>query len=203
MTRRSGFGRGRGGTFASMTALGRVDGFAVIEVPERSSGDTPISSSRIREAVVAGRLSEAARLLGRRYAVTGTVVRGDGRGRALGFPTANLAFDQPVALPPDGIYACRVSWDTRDAEPAGADHRGPRAADGVASLGVRPTFGPGGRVLEVYLLDIDEDLYGARVRVAFVRRQRGERRYGSVGALVAQMDRDVARARVILSRARR
>ena len=140
-------------------------------------------------------LAEAARLLGRRYAVTGTVVHGDARGRTLGFPTANLAFEAPVALPPDGIYAVRVSWGGDPLQPE-------RRADGVASLGVRPTFGHGSRVLEVFLLDFDEDLYDVRLRVEFVRRQRGERRFTSVEGLVDQMQRDVARARAVLAAAR-
>ncbi len=196
MTETSAFGRDRGGTIASMRLLGATEGFDVVEVPQRQAGGAVISSSRIRAAIGSGRLSEAARLLGRRYAVAGTVVHGDGRGRALGFPTANLAFEAPVALPPDGIYAVRVELDAGDAAAQ-------RTVDGVASLGVRPTFGVGARILEVYLLDLDEDLYGTRLRVTFVRRQRGERRFGGVDALVAQMGLDVARARGILARARR
>ena len=173
MTADSAFGRGRGGNLASMQALGAIEGFDVVEVGQRDSQGAAISSSRIRAAVEAGRLAEAARLLGRRYAVTGTVVHGDARGRTLGFPTANLAFEAPVALPPDGIYAVRVSWGGDPLQPD-------RRADGVASLGVRPTFGHGSRILEVFLLDFDEDLYDARLRVEFVRRQRGERRFTSV-----------------------
>jgi len=195
MTETSAFGRGRGGTLASMRMLGAERGFDVVEVGQRRSGRNIVSSSRIREAVGAGRLSEAARLLGRPYAVTGTVVHGDGRGRGLGFPTANLAFDEAVCLPPNGIYAVRVSWGGDPMEPE-------RSADGVASLGVRPTFGVGARVLEVFLLDTDEDLYGRRLRVVFIRRQRGERRFTSVDRLVMQMQRDVARARRTLSPSR-
>jgi riboflavin kinase/FMN adenylyltransferase len=195
MTEASTFGHGRGGTIASMRLLGATEGFEVVKVVQRHSGDEVISSSRIRAAITAGRLSEAARLLGRRYAVTGTVVHGDGRGRTLGFPTANLAFDAPVALPPDGIYAVRVELDPLAPPPR-------RSVDGVASLGVRPTFGVGARILEVHLLDFDQDLYGTRLRVAFVRRQRGEHRFRDVGALVAQMGRDAASARRILAHAR-
>ena len=139
-----------------------------------------------------GRLATARTLLGRRFAVVGTVVHGDGRGRELGYPTANLAFDQPVALPPDGIYAVRASWD--GADPLHPRHR----ADGVASLGVRPTFGERTRLLEAHLFDVSPDLYGRRLRVEFVRRQRGERRFASAAALVTQMDLDAARARRIL-----
>jgi riboflavin kinase/FMN adenylyltransferase len=194
MTPESAFGRGREGTVAMVRELGTRMGFTVEEVEPLRLGGAAISSSRIRAALGAGRLAEATRLLGRRPAVTGTVVRGDGRGRQLGFPTANLAFDAPVALPPDGIYAVRVTW-------AGSDPLHPRQeAAGVVSLGVRPTFGGGARVLEVYLLDTDNDLYGKHLRVEFVRRQRGERRFAGVAGLIAQMGRDVALARHILRR---
>jgi riboflavin kinase/FMN adenylyltransferase len=195
MTAASAFGRGRAGNLASMRDLGARDGFDVVQVDQHHGGGAVISSSRIRAAVEAGRLAEAARLLGRRYAVAGTVVHGDARGRTLGFPTANLAFETPVVLPPDGIYAVRVSWGGDPLQPV-------RRADGVASLGVRPTFGHGSRVLEVFLLDFDEDLYDAHLRVEFVRRQRGERRFTSVERLVEQMQRDVLRARAILAVAR-
>ena len=195
MTQASAFGRARGGTLATMRTLGAVEGFDVVEVSLRQGRGAIVSSSRIRSAIAAGRLAEAARLLGRRHAVSGTVVHGDGRGRALGFPTANLAFTASVALPPDGIYAVRVSWN-------GLAMRPGRRAQGVASLGVRPTFGVGERVLEVFLLDIDEDLYGIRLRVEFVRRQRGERRFASVDALVDQMRRDVLRGRSVLAASR-
>ena len=193
MTPESAFGHGRQGTVAFVRELGGRMGFRVEEVEPLRLGGAPISSSRIRAELGAGRLAEAARLLGRRAAVTGTVVRGDGRGRELGFLTANLAFAAPVALPPDGIYAVEVGW-------GGDDPLRPRRhAGGVVSLGVRPTFGGGARVLEAYLFGLDEDLYGERLRVEFVRRQRGERRFATVAALIAQMGRDAARARAILA----
>ncbi|MFI5291738.1 MAG: riboflavin biosynthesis protein RibF [Candidatus Limnocylindrales bacterium] len=196
MTRGSAFGRGRGGTFDAMTALGSQSDFEVVEQPELRLAGGPVSSSRIRAAVAHGRLVEARRLLGRRPAVTGVVVHGDGRGRTLGFPTANLGFAAAVALPPDGIYAVRTTWsDGADADPTAWQ----RHADGVASLGVRPTFGVGGRVLEVHLFDIDEDLYDRQLRVAFVRRQRGERRFTSPAALIDAMHQDVVVARRLLS----
>jgi riboflavin kinase/FMN adenylyltransferase len=194
MTAGTAFGRGRGGTLGSMRALGVAEGFAVVEAPQlRASGEV-ISSSRIRAAIALGRLTDARRLLGRPYAVTGTVVHGDGRGRRLGFPTANLALDGPVALPPNGIYAARVAWGHDPTRPE-------RQVEGVASLGVRPTFGIGERVLEVFLLDTDEDLYDLRLRLVFVRRQRGERRFSNAERLVEQMERDVARARRVLTAA--
>ena len=193
MTPESAFGRGRAGTAATMAALGALRGFRVVEIASLRSGAALISSGRIRSLLAEGRLAAAARLLGRRPAVTGKVVRGDGRGRELRYPTANLAFDAPVALPRDGIYAVRVGW-------GGPHPLAPRRqADGVASLGVRPTFGIGDRVLEVHLFDFDEELYGQRLRVEFVRRQRGERRFQNAAALVAQMDLDAARARRTLA----
>ncbi len=140
-----------------------------------------------------GRLSDARRLLGRTYSVTGRVVAGDRRGRDLGFPTANLEFASPVALPPDGVYAVRVRW-------GGADPENPaHQADGVASLGVRPTFGGGARLLEAYLFDFEGDLYDEQLRVEFVRRLRGEKKFGSAEALIAQMNRDAERAKRVLA----
>ena len=108
--------------------------------------------------------------------------------------TANLAFDAPVALPSDGVYAVRAGWGGRNLlEPE-------RWADGVASLGVRPTFkSDGPRLLEVHLFDVAENLYGKRLRVEFVRRLRGEKRFANATALVRQMDRDAARARAVLT----
>lgn len=193
MTPETAFGRDRAGTLRAVEDLARRHGFVCLTVPELLIGGTRVSSSHLRDELAAGRLGEARRLLGRDYAVIGEVVHGDSRGRDLGFPTANLRFDRPVALPADGIYAVRVSW-------AGIDPLAPlRRADGVAALGIRPTFGGGERMLEVYLFDLDEDLYGQRLRVEFVRRQRGEKHFKTVDALVRQMERDAARARGILS----
>ena len=192
MSDETAFGRDRAGTLAAVEALAPDIGFEVIHVPQAMLGGRRVSSGRIRDAVDAGRLADARRLLGRDYAVIGEVVRGDGRGRGLGFPTANLRFDAPVLLPPNGIYAVRVGW-------GGDDPLRPASrADGVASLGVRPTFGAGERLLEVHVFDFDGDLYGQRLRVEFVRRQRGERRFGSVGALIGPMELDAMRARAIL-----
>jgi len=194
MTSETAFGRDRAaGPDAIRQMAGRF-GYEVIEVPHLASDGRTLSSTRLRGLLAAGKLGEANRLLGRPYSVSGTVVAGDRRGRELGYPTANLDFDQPVALPADGIYAVRVEWTDRGPAPAR------RTAAGVASLGVRPTFGEGGaRILEVSLFDIDEDLYGLRLRVHFVRRLRGEKRFASVDALIRQMDRDAARAREVLA----
>lgn len=193
MSAETAFGRDRAGTLAAVQALCPELGFELIHVPELIVGGGRISSSRLRELLATGSLGEVRRLLGRNYAVVGEVVRGDARGATLGFPTANLRFERPVALPRDGVYAVRVSWGGPD--PSAPTDR----ADGAASLGVRPTFGPGERLLEVYLLDFDGDLYGHRLRVEFVRRQRGEKRFSSVDGLVSQMERDAARARRLLA----
>jgi len=193
MTPESAFGRGREGNVQTLAPLASRLGFTIVEVRALAVGGQRVSDSRIRGLIASGRLAAAARLLGRRYALVGEVVRGDGRGRALGFPTANLGFAAPVTLPPDGIYAVRASWGGPDPlHPA-------KLASGVASLGVRPTFGGGERILEVHLFDVRADLYGARLRVEFVRRQRGERRFATAAALVEQMGRDAHRAREILA----
>lgn len=193
MSSESAFGRDRAGTAESLQRVANADGWRLLEVATLDRGGARVSSGRIRSLIESGRLAEARRLLGRRYAVIGEVVHGDARGRTLGFPTANLAFRAPVTLPPNGVYAVHASWDGLDPLHPG------RTADGVAALGVRPTFGGGERLLEVHLLDFDEDLYGVRIRVELVRRQRGERRFGSADALIRQMTRDAIRARSILS----
>jgi riboflavin kinase/FMN adenylyltransferase len=192
MSSESAFGRDRAGTAESLRRLADSGDWELLEVPTLDLRGGRVSSGRIRAVVEAGRLAEARQLLGRPYAVIGEVIHGDARGRSLGFPTANLGFAEPVTLPPNGIYAVRASWGGPDPlHPA-------RTVPGVASLGVRPTFGGGERLLEVHLLDFDEQIYGVRMRVEFVRYQRGEKRFSGVGALVAQMGRDVARAREIL-----
>jgi riboflavin kinase/FMN adenylyltransferase len=193
MTPESAFGRDRQGTIASIRRLAPELGFELVEIGQLENQGKVVSSTRVRAALGAGRLSEVRRLLGRPYAVTGTVVRGDRRGRTLGYPTANIQFERPVALPPDGVYAVRAAWGGRDLlHPQ-------RRADGVASLGVRPTFETGGsRRLEVNLFDVDESLYGKKMRVELVHRLRGEKKFGSAAALVRQMDRDAARARALL-----
>jgi riboflavin kinase / FMN adenylyltransferase len=194
MTAESAFGRDRSAGLPAVRSLaGRLD-FRAIEVPRLASTGDIVSSTTLRRLLTEGRLSDVRRLLGRRYAVVGTVVKGDQRGRTLGYPTANLHFESPVALPRDGIYAVRVAW--------GGDDRGTGRRQrrlGVASLGVRPTFNDGGaRILEVHVFDFDGDLYGQQLRVEFVRRLRGEKRFASAPALVRQMDRDAARARKVL-----
>jgi len=184
-----GFGRGRSGDVSTLQGIGAELGFTVDVVAPVDLGGTPISSSRIRAAVAAGNMQEAADGLGRPYALVGTVVRGEGRGRSLGFPTANLQTSSPdKALPPAGIYAV---WGVSDlGRHPGALHIGPR-----------PTFPGSPPSVELHLIDLDADLYGRRMRVDFVQRQRSVVRFESVDALVAQMRADVEQARQILGSA--
>lgn len=176
------FGFDRRGDVGLLTRAGEQAGFSVAPVHLVTDSGGVISSSRVRDLVTKGEVAEAARLLGRPHRLGGEVVAGDARGRDLGYPTANLRPEPGIVAPADGIYAVRVEGGAR----------GP----GVASLGVRPTFGAGGeRLLEVHLFDFAGDLYGERLEVEFMERLRGEKRFDSVEALIEQMDRDVAAAR--------
>jgi riboflavin kinase/FMN adenylyltransferase len=178
-----GFGRGRSGDADTLRRIGEEIGFAVDVVPPVLADGRPISSSDIRAALQAGDAETAARGLGRYYSLRGLVVRGDGRGRKLGFPTANLAVTSSEKLvPASGIYA--VLGVTRAGTFEGALHLGPR-----------PTFRGSPPSIELHLMDFDGDLYGEDVRVDFVRRLREVRPFDSVPALVAQMKEDVAEAR--------
>lgn len=186
MTPGSAFGRDRSGTPDRMRELGVERGFELRMVEPVATGGGAVSSSRIREALAAGDLHTAGELLGRAPVAEGVVVHGDGRGRALGFPTANLAIPYEPALPPNGIYRGRATVEERGV--------GPRHP-ALVSIGVRPTFGGGRRLVEVYLLDFDGDLYDAWLRVELLDHLRDEERFDSVEALVAQMRRDEEEAR--------
>jgi riboflavin kinase/FMN adenylyltransferase len=189
MTRVSAFGRDRGGTVPVLREMSKAADWQLVEAPTLDSGGARVSSARTRQLVAEGQLQTARELLGRPFALVGSVVHGEQRGRELGFPTANLDFGQPVALPPDGIYAARASWGGPAVlEPLDM-------ADAVISLGTQPTFGGRVRLMEVHLLDRDVDLYGQRMRIQFCTFLRGQRRYDSADELVVQMGRDVARAR--------
>ena len=180
------YGHARAGTIETLTAHGARAGFTVDAVPPVLDGGEPISSTRIRDVVRSGDVATAARLLGRPYDVDGAVVHGAERGRAIGIPTANVAPDIPV-LAPLGIYAVWLRVDGGARLPA------------VASLGTNPTFVTEGAItLEVHVLDYSGDLYDRRVRVELVGRLRGEARFDSVDALVAQIRRDIADARRVL-----
>jgi len=147
-----------------------------------------VSSSHIRGLVLAGEVAEANRLLGAPFQLTGEVAHGDHRGRELGFPTANLVPEEALVCPGHGVYACLA-----DGRPS---LEGPVPA--AVSIGVRPTFTTGrGELIEAYVLDFDGDLYGQRLRLDFLARLRGERRFDSRETLIEQMHRDVERTREI------
>jgi riboflavin kinase/FMN adenylyltransferase len=179
------YGHARAGTIETLVAHGTRAGFTVDPVSAVIVDGAPVSSTRIRGLVRAGDLAAAERLLGRRYDVTGMVVAGAKRGREIGIPTANVAPEVPV-LAPTGIYPVWL-------------HTGGAALPGVASLGTNPTFVDGGAVtLEVHVLDWTGDLYDRRVRVELLGRLRGEEKYDTVEALVAQIRRDISDARSVL-----
>jgi riboflavin kinase/FMN adenylyltransferase len=189
MTPDAAFGRGRGGTVARMRELGAERGFEVLTVEPVLIGGEAVSSTRIRAAVAAGDI-RLARGLGYPPRLEGTVVVGDRRGRSLGFPTANLAFDYAPAMPALGIYVGQVAVPERGVGPG---------HPGLVSVGVRPTFHDDGLVLvEVHLLDFDGDLYGARLQVDLLERLREERRFQDATALIAQMKLDERAARAYL-----
>jgi riboflavin kinase/FMN adenylyltransferase len=189
MSPESAFGRGRGGTLDRMREVGEQRGFSVIGVDPVIVDGAPVSSTRIREAIAAGDVAAASRM-GRPPRLEGTVVTGDRRGRQLGFPTANLAFDYLPAMPALGIYVGRVAVPERGVGPG---------HPALVSVGVRPTFHDEGVVLvEAYLLDYDGDLYDAHLALDLVARLRDERRFADVEALVHQMRRDEAEARAVL-----
>jgi riboflavin kinase / FMN adenylyltransferase len=183
------YGHARAGTIDTLTAHGARAGFTVDPVDAVVVDGTPVSSTRIRGLVKAADLAAAARLLGRPYDVTGAVVHGAERGRAIGIPTANVAPDVPV-IAPTGIYAAWLCVD-------GA--RLPTAT----SLGTNPTFVTAGAVtLEAHVLDWTGDLYDRRVRVELVERLRGEEKFATVDALVGQIRRDIDAARDALRNSR-
>jgi riboflavin kinase / FMN adenylyltransferase len=170
------FGHGAAGDTALLAADPR---FETRIVPLVEVGDEVVSSSHIRGLVLAGEVELAAGFLGAPFQLRGPVVSGDRRGRELGFPTANIVPDQALVYPGNGVYAARAD-----------------GACAAVSVGVRPTFGTGRAVLiEAYLIDRDVDLYGQRLRIEFLQRLRGERRFDSVEALVEQMHRDVEETR--------
>jgi riboflavin kinase/FMN adenylyltransferase len=182
------FGRGREGDIELLRRVSRELGFFADEVPEVRLRGQRISSSRIRELLAEGRVNLARRMLGRPYGVEGRVLRGAERGRTLGFPTANL---RPVnrVIPRGGVYVTATLID-------GAWRRS------VTNVGVRPTFESAGEPsVETFVMDWDGDLYGDVVRVRFLHRLRGERRFNSADELKQQIDTDILRARKFFSRA--
>src|SRR4051812_38808752 len=181
------FGHERKGTFTVLRSLGARYGFRSEKIDPVRYKDFVVSSTRVRRLVSEGRVDEAGALLGHQYVIDGTVMRGDQRGRTLGFPTANLCTDNEL-LPPNGVYATTARI-------------GQVVHASVTNVGTRPTVDDSGRiVIETHVFDVDRDLYGQPMRVGFVQRLRDERAFESLDALRAQIDADCRRSRVLFNR---
>ena len=179
-------GRNREGNAERLAELGRELGFFVDVLEPLLLEETLVKSRLIRQKISEGDVATTGRLLGRDFALTGRVVTGDRRGRELGFPTANLDVSKSMAQPGDGIYA---TWAVVDGV------RRPSAT----SIGVRPTFGLTQRLVEVYILDFDGDLYGQELEVQFVDKLRDQEAFSNLEALVEQINLDVANTRLALT----
>ncbi len=183
-------GHQRSGTIPVLQTLGETHGFPVEVADPFTLDGAPVNSTRIREALAAGEVSKAAACLDRSFALNGTVQRGEGRGAALGFPTANIGVVPGMAVPADGIYAGWLQIGSRRCQTA-------------ASIGTKPTFHDDGvREVEAHVLDFDGDLYGHPVRLELTQRIREQARFDNIDALVAQMHQDVAQVRRLLDSAR-
>lgn len=179
------FGNKGAGTVASLTGDGRRFGFSVEGFPLQGSGETTWSSTYIRSCVSAGDMTSAAEALGRDHRIHGVIVRGDQRGRKIGYPTANLEPLPWSAVPADGIYAGRLV-------------RGSQLLPAAISIGTNPTFAGTDRRVEAFVLDFEDDLYGEHVGLEFVAKLRDTERFDSVDALTAQMALDVDQARQLV-----
>jgi len=186
------FGRGRGGQIDTINDYGAAVGIKAHAVPLlQDENSVVISSSRIRAALQAGDPVAAASMLGRDWAITGTVIKGDQRGRTIGFPTANIALGA-LQQPAFGVYAVEIDLDEEGASPR-------LVAGGVANIGIRPTFENRGVLCEAHLFDSDFDLYGQRLLVRLKAFLRPEKRFAGVDELLAQIAADADEARRILS----
>ncbi|TMB71124.1 MAG: bifunctional riboflavin kinase/FAD synthetase [Chloroflexi bacterium] len=172
-------GRNRAGTIGVMREIGERLGFRVEVAPLLAEADEKVGSSAIRQALAAGDVERVGRLLGRPFSLRGPVVAGDRRGRTLGFPTANIAIGLDRALPAYGIYVTRAY--VRES-----------AYESCTSIGIRPTFDVEPRpIVETFILDFDEEIYGREMQIDLLHRQRGEERFASAEELIAQMEKDV------------
>jgi len=181
-------GKGREGNVARLTEMGQQLGYNVEVIPAVSDESGVISSTEIRKLVGVGDVEEAAKLLGHPYSLHGLVIHGDGRGQAIGIPTANIDYSKHKVIPAKGIYACWV-------------HIGAEKYRTMTNIGTNPTFTPDKQTLnvEAYLLDFERDLYDQDIKVEFVQRLRDELKFSSVDALLAQIRLDVQKGREILS----
>ena len=179
------FGKDREGNAQILELMGQRSQFGVTVVPPTQLNGLPVHSTRIREAIARGDLGLASQLLGRTYSLSGTIVRGDGRGKQLGFPTANIETGEQLC-PPNGVYAIRAKLSER-------------WFDGVLNIGIRPTFNGTKLQVESHLFNFDEMIYGETIEVFFIEKIRSERKFSNVNALVKQINRDIAAADEILS----
>jgi len=181
------FGHDRSGNFSLLRTLGARYGFKAEKIDPVRYKDFVVSSTRVRRLVSEARVDEAAALLGHAYVVDGVVVRGEQRGRTIGFPTANLCTENEL-VPPHGVYATSAILDGI-------------VMPSVTNIGTRPTVDASGRTsIETHIFDLDRDLYGAPLRLAFVQRLRDERAFESLDLLKSQIAADCARARVLFDR---
>jgi riboflavin kinase/FMN adenylyltransferase len=182
-------GHGRDTDVAALRSLSSQFGYQLYVVPEVLDGGEPISSSRIRELLLAGEVAAAARDLGRPYRISGKVIPGDGRGRTIGVPTANLEIWEEQVIPERGVYACRAEVD------------GQRWMAAV-NIGIRPTFDGKSAIthVEAHLLDAQLDLYGKTLNLEFIERLRGEQKFPDVQSLVDQIQQDIAKTRRLLQK---
>jgi riboflavin kinase / FMN adenylyltransferase len=181
------FGHDRAGNFSMLRVLGGRYGFKAEKIDPVRYKDFVVSSTRVRRLVSEGRVDEAGALLGHQYFVDGIVMRGDQRGRTLGFPTANLCSENEL-LPPHGVYATTARV-------------GAIVLPSVTNVGTRPTVDASGRTLiETHIFNFDRDLYGQSIRIGFAQRLRDERTFESLDALRAQIEADCQRARVLFTR---
>jgi riboflavin kinase / FMN adenylyltransferase len=181
------FGHDRSGNFSLLRSLGARYGFRAEKIDPVRYKDFVVSSTRVRRLITEGRVDEAGALLGHYYALDGTVVQGQKRGRELGFPTANLCAANEL-IPPAGVYATTANLDGM-AYPA------------ITNIGTRPTFESGEEnIIETHVLDFNKDLYGSTLRLGFVQRLRDEKKFDRVEALTAQIDADRVRARDLFDR---
>ncbi len=180
-------GKGRAGNYEKLTQIGQEAGFSVSRVEPIRFEEGIVSSSIIRQRLADGDVARVAAKLGRTYVLSGPVNPGDGRGRTIGIPTANVEVPSDKALPANGVYACYAWVD-------GQKHKA------VTNIGVRPTFTSGEQLqrVEAHLLDANADYYGKTMRLEFIVRLRGEQKFPSVDALVSQIHADINAARTIL-----
>ena len=185
-------GRGREGDIDFLRDMGRKVGFQLDVVEPLAQDGHRIDSTGIRQALLKGDVTGAARLLGRNYELAGEVVVGHGRGGPLGFPTANLRTAEILSVPANGIYA---AWAHFDRVPGDSE---PAKMMCATSIGTNPTFGESERTVEAFMLDFQGDLYGSSITLEFVRRLRDEERFASAQALKEQVGRDVEITRALL-----